>query len=144
MQSQTIITYIAIMLITAAMGGCTHNDGDIGPLFGKRKLESIVVDGVKDTNYEDDMFWSFQSTTIGMTRVIDATQTEQTYGSWSINKEKNELTLHFPDDKFPPLPQSGLPRTSMLKIIKMSGNELILQYDRTDGESSLTYYLKKW
>ena len=36
---------LLLMMLPLFFGGCTHNDGDIGDLFGRWKLVSLSADG---------------------------------------------------------------------------------------------------
>lgn len=47
--------------VAACCSACTHNNGDIGDLFGTWHAESITVDGTPLAQYNDSMFWKFQN-----------------------------------------------------------------------------------
>lgn len=135
----TTILIVGICLLT----GCTHNNGDIGPFFGKWKMTKMAIDGEEDKDYEGNIFWSYQSTTISMLRVVDDMSSVLTYGNWSTNDDYSILNISFPDDIFPPLAETKLPREATLQIIKLKGSEMILQYITPEDEL-LTYYFTKW
>lgn len=56
------IIVLFILWMTILLSACTHNDGDIGPLFGQWKLVSIEKSGQK--YIYDNLFVSFQSAVI--------------------------------------------------------------------------------
>lgn len=93
---------LSLLLLLAA---CTHNDGDIGPWFGLWHLESIECDGVKVDDYQQDVFFAFQSSVFQMQRVDGMHTTEQTFAQWTT--EGQMLTIAFVDTRFAPL--TGLP-----------------------------------
>ena len=56
------IRYIfSAILIVIAASGCTRNDGDIGPWFGQWKLVALSQGGAPVADYQDNIFFSFQS-----------------------------------------------------------------------------------
>ena len=58
-----ILKYSLIAAVLAVCcASCTHNNGDIGDLFGTWHTESIVVDGTPlAAAVTDSMFWKFQN-----------------------------------------------------------------------------------
>ncbi|MCM1518946.1 MAG: lipocalin-like domain-containing protein [Pseudoflavonifractor sp.] len=142
-----------LLLMAVMLGGCTHNNGDIGPWFGEWKLTSITVDGVPDTDYDGNIFWAFQTTVIEMLSVDDETTADyrQRWGTWA--QDGTVLTLDFThsddrnpagSDKYIPFPATGLPAgVSELDILSLSGSEIKLSYTADDGKV-YGYLLKKW
>ena len=61
-----------ILIITAliSLNACTHNNGDIGHLFGTWKLDAITINGEVDSVYAkaDNVLWKFQSSVMSMIR----------------------------------------------------------------------------
>ena len=47
---KTISRIILLIVIALSFNACTHNNGDIGDLFGTWKLETITIDGEKDVH----------------------------------------------------------------------------------------------
>ena len=135
----TTILIVGICLLT----GCTHNNGDIGPFFGKWKLERMTVNTEEVADYEGNIFWSYQSSTISMTRVIDPTSSFITYGNWEVDEDYTVMHISFPDKIHAPLPETYLLRESTIDIIKIKGSEMILQYDSA-SKGLITYYFVKW
>lgn len=136
-----IALFLSITLLLSA--GCTHNNGDIGPFFGKWKMTKMTIDGEENKDYEGNIFWSYQSTTISMLRVVDDMSSVLTFGNWETNDDYRILNISFPDEIFPPLVETKLPREATLQIIKIKGSEMILQYITHESEI-ITYYFTKW
>lgn len=140
---KTLKTYLTILQLSIILiaTGCTHNNGDIGPLFGKWKLSEIAIDNKAYTEYSGNIFWSFQSSVICMTKVGQHNSYAESYGSWQ--QSGDILTLRFPDEVYPPFAELKLQRNSDLQIIRLSGDEMILSYITTEG-SDIIYKFKKW
>ena len=132
-----------LVLILSLCVGCTHNNGDIGPFFGKWKLEKMTINGVNDDSYHGNIFWSYQSSTIGLIRVNTPTTSSDTYGNWYVNDDYTQMRISFPDDKFQPFPEVKLARESQLEILDISGSEMILRYIIKDSDE-IVYYFEKW
>lgn len=121
--------------------GCTHNNGDIGPLFGKWKVTAIEVDGTEACDYAGNVFWNFQSHTIGITAILPDHERIDGFGNWTL--VNNILSLSFPDsDKLPPV-QAALPSQCLLEVVTLNTRHAIFRYRSAEG-SSLTYFLTKW
>ena len=94
-----IIGYIfTALLAIAAMCSCTHNTGDIGPLFGQWKTTDIATTaaatGTVTHNATSGAFLSFQNDVVTLTQVYDGQhQSALSYGQWELNG--NSLTLYF-------------------------------------------------
>lgn len=149
------IRYI-IFSILAIMGisSCTHNNGDIGSWFGTWKVTEITINGTPDADYEGNLFWSFQTSVIGMTTVDSALgiTTAESWGSWEQQGDILRLDFTHTDDshpvqgssKYSPLPSSHLPSgISELQILSLSSSAVRLHYTADDG-SIYKYSLKKW
>lgn len=139
---------ILLILAVAAMSGCTHNNGDIGPWFGTWKLNEISVDGVVDTDYADNVLWKFQTEIICMLRVEPRHTRTEAFGTWEQNGNSLILSFTYNDDKgttqYEPLPETGIPYgITELAIDRLTGSELQLTYHATDG-SVYKYKFTKW
>lgn len=140
------------MLLTPS---CTHNNGDIGSWFGIWKLTAMEVDGVTDSSYEGDIFWSFQTSVFKMTEATaeDLRERDERWGTWT--EEGGDLLLNFThsSDAFPgggvgsyaPLPATYIPanQVSRLKILKYPGSEMELSFTTSSGKQ-ITYFLTRW
>ena len=146
---KTIFQVCVVLLLLFGLAACTHNGGDIGKRFGMWKVTEILINGVRDTGYDDTMFWSFQSEIIDM-KSADG----QSIG---VCKEENgTLVLDYchTDTAHPqpgsslysPLPQSKLPANSVivLDILKLESKHMQLSYTSPDGDKTIVYNLKKW
>lgn len=147
---------IILIIMALSFNACTHNNGDIGSLFGTWKLQSISINGNTDTSYQNNILWKFQASVICMVRVNDDTHVKhESWGTWSYANDETQLTLDFThtdndnpntgSSKYSPLPETYLPESavSTLDIIKLNSNEMILIYHSADGKE-YQYKFKKW
>lgn len=91
-----LLFYIAVIAAVATLGGCTTNNGDIGPLFGTWRFESVAVGGV-DVNLEADSVESyslvFQNRIV---RVIEVRERhDHEYYTGTFRHRENLLELDF-------------------------------------------------
>lgn len=95
---QQMIKYITYMIIAAAAAlaaGCTHNDGDIGPLFGSWYLEEMTLDG-RPVEQQSGVysFMQFQGAVV-MCKLIDDRHSLLSYNVGSYVREGDALLLDF-------------------------------------------------
>lgn len=153
---KTIINVVALWMMALALAGCTHNNGDIGDLFGTWKLEKMMIGGEVDTDYGDNVVWKFQSSIIEMQQVDDSLhETLNAYGTWSRPAD-GVLKLDFthtdtanPDpgaDKYSPLQSTRLPRAQVidLDVLELNGSKMRLRYIDAAESTAIEYYFKKW
>lgn len=146
---RTIFQVCIVLSLLFGLASCTQNGGNIGKRFGMWKVTEIFIDGSRDTDYDETMFWSFQSDIIDMT-----SSAGQSFG---ICKEENGtlvLDYQHTDTAHPqpgsslysPLPQSKLPANSVivLEILKLESHKMQLSYTSPDGDTTIIYNLKKW
>lgn len=148
--------FIVLLIIALTFNACTHNNGDIGELFGTWKLQSITIDGEIDSSYDNNVLWKFQSSIMSMIRANDSTHNRlETWGTWSYANDDTQLELNFThtdndnpkpgSTKYSPLPETYLPKATIftLDIIKLNNSEMILVYHSIDGKE-YRYKFKKW
>lgn len=143
-----IFTIISISAIS-----CTRNNGNIGDYFGTWKLEQIFINNEKDTEYNENIFWGFQSSVFMMKEVNDTLHTKsEHWGTWDEQNGKLILNFTHSDNnnpqgsfKYSPAKATYLPvnSISVLDIITLSGNEMKLQYTDSIG-NIYKYNLTKW
>jgi hypothetical protein len=131
---------VSCMIALFGLTECTTNNGDIGPIRGKWKVVNIVCQDTESEDYQGNIFWNFQSTTICMQEVV-GNEVYEVYGNFRV--DDNTLFLDFPDEKYEPYADLGLPRQCELQILQLKGSEMTCVYHSTDS-SSITYSLKKW
>lgn len=141
MKTKTAIIIILSVIVATTLCGCTHNNGNIGSLFGKWKLTSIEVENMQTPEIDGTIFWSFQNSTIEMQLLGDHQEETRAYGNWRSSGQT--LFLDFSDSDMPPLPSLGLPAQCELQIIDGIGNTMILVYHPTP-QQSLTYKFIKY
>lgn len=153
---KTVINVVTLCAIAIALAGCTHNNGDIGDLFGTWKLEKMMVDGEIDTDYADNIVWKFQSSIIEMQQVDDVHhEAFNAFGTWSRPAD-GVLKLDFthtdtanPEpgaDKYSPLGPTRLPRAQVidLDVLELNGSKMRLRYIDAAASTTIEYYFKKW
>lgn len=111
------ILFTALLLVGAA--SCTHNDGNIGPLFGQWKLTSAQTD-------ESDaaLYISFQSSTVEVKAVYPRHLVEESFGNWTLSE--GMLTLDFPDPHRQPPAPFGFEAHERLKVETLTSRRLVL------------------
>lgn len=145
-----IIGYIfTALLAIAAMCSCTHNNGDIGPLFGQWKITDIAttdaVTGTVTHNATSGAFLSFQNDVVTLTQVYDGQhQSALSYGKWELNG--NSLTLYFDISDGVSLPGAMFYPRADFNIETLSGSELVMTLagNLPEGAAQVCYTLKKW
>lgn len=145
-----IIGYIfTALLAIAAMCSCTHNNGDIGPLFGQWKITDIAttdaVTGTVTHNATSGAFLSFQNDVVTLTQVYDGQhQSALSYGQWELNGKS--LTLYFDISDGVSLPGAMFYPRADFNIETLSGSELVmtLASNLPEGAAQVCYTLKKW
>lgn len=145
-----IIGYIfTALLAIAALCSCTHNNGDIGPLFGQWKITDIAttdaVTGTVTHNATSGAFLSFQNDVVTLTQVYDGQhQSALSYGQWELNG--NSLTLYFDISDGVSLPGAMFYPRADFNIETLSGSELVMTLagNLPEGAAQVCYTLKKW
>lgn len=134
-----IITFLSIILIGGS--SCTHNNGDIGPLFGNWKITSIDINGVPDASYKGNIFFAFQNDVTNMKAIYDDHSYSECYGRWEIDGDN--LILTYNDTRLYPLKESYLSvGTNICHIIQLTNKDMKLSM--TNSEATYTYTLIKW
>lgn len=135
------ISYIIISLfMLLATAGCTHNNGDIGSLFGRWKLSGVSAQNADVPQIDGAMYWSFQNTTIEMLTLGDHQQEARVYGNWRSSGQT--LFLDFSDADMQPPSELLLPAQTELEIVGGIGNTLTLQYHPSPSQSIIYEFIK--
>lgn len=127
-----------VMLIFTA---CTHNNGDIGPLFGNWKLDKAEYLFMQPLEIDRPMFWAFQNTTFRCIYQDNPPEGIITYGNFRLND--NTLFLNFPDEGYPPPQELRIPAESEWQVLSLTHSVLTVRYSPFPG-SYVTLYFKKW
>lgn len=145
--------WIVVAFVAVLLGGCTHNNGDIGPFFGTWKLSSITVDGVPDPDYGDNVVWKFQANVVAMVRINNRHETNESIGTWiDLGRQEIQMDFIYCDDVFPegsdrysPLAETHLPKGSFrLAVMALSSGDMKLRYSDPENGIIYEYALKKW
>lgn len=140
-----------ILLLGFVHQGCTHNNGDIGDLFGTWRLESMTADGEEldlYSNLTQLYTWAFQSHIIRIQDIRNNMDHSNCFGTWMQNDD--ELILNFTHENdngnngfLPPTPlhfeTDGITK---LTINRLSSKRLQTSYRNSDGIEYM-YYLRK-
>ncbi|MDE6453951.1 MAG: lipocalin-like domain-containing protein [Muribaculaceae bacterium] len=148
----TRIVHLVIMCLAIACGSCTHNDGDIGPLFGTWVLDEMSVDGTVQELGPDHTFMQFQGA-IALTKLIDDRHSLLAYciGSWE--RDNNAIFIdytHRDDNTAAGEGQYSAPwwllltsnAINRLDIISLDSKHMHLQHISTDG-ATVDYKFRK-
>lgn len=134
------------MILPAALCGCTHNGGDIGPLFGDWVLTSMTVDGdTCDADGPDvDTFMQFQGSIV-MTKLIDDRHSTLVYSVGTWERASDDVLLldytHSDNDHAPGTNIYRAPEWLLLEsnaintmqIISLDRSHMRLRHTTADG-----------
>lgn len=133
-------TLISSLLFILALTSCMHNDGDIGNLFGTWKIETITIDGEKDTKYEGDVFVQFQTEVVRLVQVEHNYDYVEYFGRWSRESNNLLLDLHYTVDAS----VTSIPEAT--RFVK-GKNHIVITSDKSREMTwvmdNITYHLKK-
>lgn len=132
------ILAIALTCLLTISVSCTHNDGDIGPIFGQWKLISMQCEGTDIVGVKDLVYWSFQAQTIETKEVAEPHTIYRSYGNYRL--QDGTLLISFPDAAFPPRPYGMLPREAAMKVLELSHSRMVLAH----GDPDTIYTFHKW
>lgn len=134
--ANAIIAFLAALCIS--LSACTHNNGNIGPIFGSWALDSITEDGRPYPLGKDDAtVFAFQDEIVRVTRLTNPPYAkDMKTGNFAIHGD--ELTLRFARNTGPdagmfltpywlPLPDDGEP--IHFRIDKLKGGAFVFSYD---------------
>lgn len=138
-KSQIFLLLYCLILI---IGGCTHNGGPSGDLYGRWLLERIDGENMEVPTQRGDLYWAFQKNVVQIQRDNGFHSMSRIYGTF--RKDEEFLYLDFPiEEEDSPFAETGLGRQNKLQIQKMTSKEMVLIY-RLETDKSLIYYFRKW
>lgn len=155
---KSILYTIAFFALTL-FSSCTHNNGDIGELFGTWKLQSITINNEIDTTYQNDIFWKYQASVTSMIKVNDDTHDfSDVWGTWRYVNDGSAIEFdytHSDNDniqgsfKYSPLPETHLPSNSIfiMDVQELNDSHMTLRYLSENDSSLISEYIykfKKW
>lgn len=156
--NKSIITFIIVAFV-AMLQSCTQNNGHIGEWFGHWKVTSITIDGTPNSDYECNMFFSFQSKVFGQRIVDNLHGTEMRFANWDNRGDYFIITFPYETDAdgnplydeegnlvclYEPYPISHMSMgENIVYVDYINGNDL--QLSMTDAEgAAIVYHLEKW
>ncbi|MDE6269471.1 MAG: lipocalin-like domain-containing protein [Muribaculaceae bacterium] len=142
---KTTVRILILLLASVVAAACTHNNGDIGPLFGTWALDRMTVDGTDATLPDDaDTFIQFQSKVV-MVKLIGerATLLEYRVGSWQREGDVLKLDFnHYDDEREPGTGLYEAPAwlhfqpkgITTLRVVQLKGGGMRLEQTTPEGE----------
>lgn len=140
-----------LALVLTLPGGCTQNNGHLGPLFGSWALVEITQDG-EPLDLGDETVFGFQNEIVNVVRYIDPPYTITTrYGNFS--HAGDELTLKFQTEPTATGNRSYMapewlhfPKDENIlhfEVRKLTGSEMALSI-QADGATMEYRFRKTW
>lgn len=135
---------LLMMVMAAVMPACTHNNGDIGLLFGSWTLEEITVDGVPDRDYGKNMTWNFQNHNLSIMTVKPHHDRAENMGTWEWVNTDHVMSINFTyknsqgvagGSPFCPPEGLHLPTGQILvmDVEQLTSSDMTLVYESEDG-----------
>ncbi|MBD5209598.1 MAG: hypothetical protein HDS80_06625 [Bacteroidales bacterium] len=141
-----ISAFFIILISMSIPSGCTHANGDIGPLFGTWAFDKITVDDNPIPDYTEGLMISFQGSFFIIDRVeMDLIENYQRiYGKWeregdtmTFDGKEEYLAGTFPEEL------GVAPNGSFsVRVISESNKEMVWQRIGDDGKIWI-YTLRK-
>ncbi len=147
-----LIRFTLLLTLLLTTGACTHNDGDIGPLFGYWRLDKMTVNDTPHNLYDNtgvELYaFAFQSNVMYIQTMLPHLDYDRAFGTWSLDGDV--MTWHFrwtdmnnyanyTDPEALMLDPSGL---TTLHVLRLTSSHLDVEYTDTDGKV-IRYYLTK-
>ena len=132
-----------ICVAALLFGACTHNNGDIGPLFGTWVLDEMTIDDTPADLGHNNTFMQFQGHIV-LTKLIDPRHSMLRYCAGTWTREGDVLALDYTnsDDNNPAgtgtyaAPEWLLLETNAinrLNILSIDNGHMRLRYIDADG-----------
>lgn len=145
-----IMRALMCVITVVVMVGCTRNNGDIGPLFGRWQLDAMSADGVKQNIYNDNELlyvWAFQGNIIEIQTILPHQSWKKAVGIWSYTDDGIELDFSYKDNygegEYTPPEVLGIPRgLTRLTFASQSSGAMTLWWVN-DAGVRYEYCLKK-
>lgn len=146
-----IPTLFSIILSLVSIQACMQWNGDIGEWFGSWHLETILINGEEDKDYEKDLMISFQGKIFNFCYLDNVSEI---YGSWSYAGETLTLIAGYNEGSgandhnlFEPFPKvlhlpAGVEQIE-ITVTEMNGKTMQWQYIDQNGEL-ITYNFRKY
>lgn len=145
-----------MVLLMALLLSCDDNNGDIGNLYGRWRLDCVDIDGVEQTEWKGDdngfCSWSFQGGVIciEVSHIDHVVISQPSYGTWE--RGEGTLTVNFTHSDNQdhegegPYEAPGQicfpPGVTTFELIEDTSDRLVLTTMLDDGRR-LTYSLSK-
>lgn len=140
------IKLFAIMVLAITAAACTHNNGDIGDLFGTWQITGCKVAGI-DLRLPGNEYVSFQGDVVNFRQVdeVNKTYIDHGWGNWT--RTNDDLSIILSDNWFNKtnLPEAPTGPSITLHIDSLTPSSMELSYEGKNEGSPIhiTVYLKK-
>lgn len=133
---------LAICIMALILMSCTENNGNIGPIFGCWKLDSITIgtDSHRLDSYKGDKYFAFQNNCVAIIQTVKDAEAITTYGKWDMTSN-GYMNFIFRGEKFPDL-DSFEAQNNYCLVKELNNKRFVFTFVR-DNEF-YTYYLEKW
>lgn len=120
-----------LFVLVIPFTSCTHNNGNIGYLFGIWTLESVEIDGEIQPQKQAEITWSFQNNIIWMHAVYDHEGVHDAFAYWNWIDGKKQLELDLSHDYYEEMKELQWGTRVKLDVLKYTKNDLqLLYYDK--------------
>ncbi len=146
--------FLYFILVSTALlgGGCTHNDGDIGPLFGSWIVDEMTADGAEVSIDGGYGYLQFQGAVV-MCKLIDDRHSLLFYSVGSYEREDDDLLLNFTHSDNETAPGQGQysaptwllltpDAVNRMEIISLDKSKMKLKHITPDGTVVLYSFRK--
>ncbi len=127
-----------MILVAVCFAACTHNNGDIGPLFGQWAMTTITCDGAPvDGISADDYTWRFQNDIVMISLADRTAHTTLNYtATWELNGKALEIDFRQKSDVHP----NGVPVPEVLGFTQRNTAYTLNVDAMTSSRMSLTLH----
>lgn len=140
-----------MIMMPFMLGSCTHNDGDIGPLFGFWRLDSMTENDREVTLYNTSVLrytFAFQSNVMYIQTLYPHNDSHRCYSSWV--REGDTITFDFDNhdsannDQYTPPAALGFDPSgvTVMNVSVLTSSSLVVGYTDDNGVKRV-YYLSK-
>lgn len=148
--------YISILgLVAMLLAGCTHNNGDIGDLFGSWVLEEVSIDGAPTTIAEDDeTTFSFQANVVRVVLHYSDGYFHLSYlGTWTRHDDTLDFDFTHHNNEVEPGQEGYMAPTWLgfetnavthTTITRLDGGHLDFVRTDAEGRTYLYKFLRTW
>ena len=136
------VAAMILLVMAAVSASCTKNNGDIGVWFGQWRVEKIEIDGVENSDYAGNLFFSFQNAVFEEKIVTPEHEAIAAYGRWTENAD-GTLNIYMEEPDYPPIDGYMVKDLNVMNYEIKSSTTITLTL-KTADEHSVAFHLLKW